>query len=105
MVKKVSDDSFQEVVLGSEIPVLVDFWVPWCGPCQMVSPVVEKLSNDYAGKVKFCKVNVDEAPETAEIYGIRSIPILMLFKGGQNVNEIVGAVPESSIRAMIHKAL
>ncbi len=71
----------------------------------MVSPAVEKLSNDYAGKVNFCKVNVDEAPETAGIYGIMSIPTLMLFKGGQNLNEIVGAVPESSIRAMINKAL
>jgi thioredoxin 1 len=105
MVKEVSDHSFQEVVLGSELPALVDFWAPWCGPCQMVSPTVEKLSNDYAGKVNFCKVNVDEAPETAGMYGIMSIPTLMLFKGGKNLNEIVGAVPESSIRAMIHKAL
>ena len=105
MVKEVSDHRFQEVVLGSKLPVLVDFWAPWCGPCQMVSPAVEKLSNDYAGKVNFCKVNVDEAPETAGIYGIMSIPTLMLFKGGHNLNEIVGAVPESSIRAMIHKAL
>lgn len=101
MVKEVSDQNFQEVVLGSELPVLVDFWAPWCGPCQMVSPIIEKLSNDYVEMFGFCKVNVDEAPETARSFGIMSIPTLMLFKDGKKVKEIVGAVPESTIMSMI----
>ena len=105
MVKEVSDKNFQEIVLGSEFPVLVDFWAPWCGPCHRVSPVIEKLSNDYMDKFGFCKVNVDEAPETARNYGIMSIPTLMLFKDGQKTNEIVGAVPESTIKSMIDAAL
>ena len=105
MVKEVSDYDFQEAVIESKLPVLVDFWAPWCGPCSMVSPTVDKLSNDYEDIFKFCKANVDEAPETARGYGIMSIPTLMIFKGGQRVNEVVGAVPESTIKSMIDEAL
>ena len=101
MVRKVSDQDFQDIVLGSEIPVLVDFWAPWCGPCHMVSPVIEKLSNDYADNFVFCKVNVDEAPKTAQSYGIMSIPTLIIFRNGEKEDQIVGAVPESEIKSMI----
>ena len=80
MVSEIKDQNFEEEILKSELPVLVDFWAPWCGPCHMVSPVVEKLSDSYSGKFKFCKVNIDEAQITASKYGIMSIPTLMFFK-------------------------
>jgi len=105
MVKEVTDQNFSEDVLKAEMPVLIDFWAPWCGPCNMVSPVVEKVADDYVDKMEFCKMNVDEAPETARSYGIMSIPTLMLFKNGQKVDEIIGAVPESSIKTMISTVL
>jgi len=105
VVKEVSDQDFREVVLGSEIPVLVDFWAPWCGPCHMVSPAIERLSNDYVDRFRFYKVNVDEAPQTSGTYGIMSIPTLMFFKDGEKIDEIVGAVPESAIKSMIDAIL
>lgn len=105
MVKEVTDQNFAEDVLKAERPVLIDFWAPWCGPCNMVSPVVEKVADDYVDKMEFCKMNVDEAPETARSYGIMSIPTLMLFKNGEKVDEIIGAVPESSIKTMISTVL
>jgi len=105
MVKEVTDQNFAEDVLKAERPVLIDFWAPWCGPCNMVSPVVEKVAADYVDKMEFCKMNVDEAPETARSYGIMSIPTLMLFKNGEKVDEIIGAVPESSIKTMISTVL
>ncbi len=105
MVKEVTDQNFEEDVLKAEMPVLIDFWAPWCGPCQMVSPVIEKLSDGYVDKVEFYKMNVDEAPTTAQSYGIMSIPTLMLFKNGQKIDEIIGAVPESSIKTMINAFL
>jgi thioredoxin 1 len=105
MVKEVTDQNFAEYVLKAETPVFLDFWAPWCGPCQMVSPVVEKLSDDYVDKLEFYKVNVDEAPTTAQSYGITSIPTLMLFKNGQKVDKIIGAVSELSIMTMINAVL
>ncbi|MBW1803044.1 MAG: thioredoxin [Deltaproteobacteria bacterium] len=105
MVKEVLDQDFQDLVLKSEIPVLVDFWAPWCGPCHMVSPVVEKLSNEYTDKFRFCKMNVDEAPKTAQSYDIMSIPTLMIFKNGKRVDQIIGAVPESALKSKIDAAL
>ncbi len=101
MVNEVTEDNFEEEVLKSETAVLVDFWAPWCGPCHMVSPVVEKLSGDYEGKFKFCKINVDEAQKIAMEYAIMGIPTLMFFKDGKKVDKVVGAVPEDTIRPKI----
>ncbi|MBD2151979.1 thioredoxin [Pseudanabaena sp. FACHB-1277] len=101
----VTDASFEQDVLKSDIPVLVDFWAPWCGPCRMVAPVVEEVSVLYEGKIKVFKLNTDENPAVAGQYGIRSIPTLMLFKGGQRVDVVVGAVPKSTLCTTIDKHL
>jgi thioredoxin 1 len=96
-----NEDDFNEKVLQSEIPVLVDFWAPWCGPCQMVSPVVEELSRDYLDKLSVCKLNVDEVSSVAAQYNIMSIPTLIIFKDGKVVDQIVGAVPKDAIEQRI----
>ena len=100
-VVEVTDTSFEEEVLGSEVPVEVDFWAPWCGPCRMVGPIYDKLSEEYDGRFKFCKINVDENPTTAMKYQIMSIPMQMFFTGGEQVDSILGAVPEHNIRKMV----
>ncbi|TVQ47677.1 MAG: thioredoxin [Gloeocapsa sp. DLM2.Bin57] len=101
----VTDENFKELVLDSDLPVLVDFWAPWCGPCRMVAPVVEEIAEQYDGQVKVVKVNTDENPNTATQYGIRSIPTLILFKGGQRVDTVVGAVPKTTLANTIEKYL
>lgn len=101
----VTDASFKQDVLDSELPVLVDFWAPWCGPCRMVAPVVDEISQQYDGKLKVVKLNTDENPNVASQYGIRSIPTLMIFKGGQKVDMVVGAVPKSTLANTIEKYL
>ena len=99
----VTDGSFKEEVLESNIPVLVDFWAPWCGPCRMVAPVVEDISKQYEGQVKVVKLNTDENPNIASQYGIRSIPTLMIFKGGERVDMVVGAVPKTTLANTLEK--
>jgi len=104
-VTEVKEADFKEVVLDSELPVLVDFWAPWCGPCRMVAPVVEEISQQYEGKVKVVKLNTDENPQIASQYGIRSIPTLMVFKGGQKIEMVVGAVPKTTLSNTLEKHL
>ena len=101
----VSDNEWDAEVLSSDTPVLVDFWAPWCGPCKMVAPVVDELAEEYDGKVKFVKLNTDENIETASKYGIRSIPTLMVFKGGEAVEQVVGFRPKSELKKSLDKAL
>ena len=104
-VIEVTDQNFEQEVLRSDLPTEVDFWAPWCGPCVMVSPIYDKLSEEYDGSMKFCKINVDENPQTAMKYQIMSIPMQMYFADGQKVDEILGAVPEHTIRAMVEGIL
>jgi thioredoxin 1 len=102
-VANVTDVSFESEVLKSDLPVLVDFWAPWCGPCKAVAPVVEDLSKEYEGRLKVVKLNTDENPKTAQAYQIRGIPSLYLFKSGQVVEQVVGAVPKSTLASAINK--
>lgn len=102
---QVNDKNFEVEVLQSDLPVLVDFWATWCGPCKSVSPIVDDLSKEYSGRVKVAKLNVDENPATPSQYGVRGIPTLILFKGGKILEQIVGAVPKTRLTAMIEKAL
>ncbi|MCL2938391.1 MAG: thioredoxin [Trichodesmium sp. MAG_R02] len=103
--EQVTDQTFKERVLNEdeEIPVLVDFWAPWCGPCRMVSPIVDEVATIYKEKVKVFKLNTDENPNTASKYGIRSIPTLMIFKKGQRLDMVVGAVPKSTLATTLEK--
>ena len=100
-----TDGNFEPEILKSDIPVMVDFWAPWCGPCHVIAPVIEELAAEYAGRVKVAKMNVDDNPATPSQYGIRGIPTVILFKDGKVFDQIVGAVPKSKMEEMIKKAL
>ena len=101
MEVKVNDVNFESEVLKSDIPVFVDFWAEWCGPCHMVTPVVEEIAKEYKGRLKVCKVNVDHASKASSSYGIMSIPTLAVFKDGKVVDKIVGAVPKDQLVSML----
>ncbi|HKJ32881.1 MAG TPA: thioredoxin [Balneolales bacterium] len=97
----VSDSNFEEEVLKSNTPVLVDFWAEWCGPCRMVGPIVEELAKEYEGKAKVTKLNVDDNPEVSIKYNIRSIPAMLIFKDGEVVDQVIGAVPKSHLKKQL----
>ncbi|TAM83147.1 MAG: thioredoxin TrxA [Candidimonas sp.] len=104
-IKHVSDASFEADVLKSSVPVLVDYWAPWCGPCKMIAPMLEEASKEYQGRITFAKVNVDENPDTAAKFGIRGIPTLMLFKNGKTAATKVGALSKSQLTSFLSDSL
>ena len=105
MVNEIKDQDFDQEVLKSSLPVVVDFWAPWCGPCKQIAPIVEKLSEEYKDKLKFCKINVDENHDTASKYHVMSIPTLIFFKKGQLVEQTVGGVSEKTLRSKLQELL
>jgi thioredoxin 1 len=104
-VAELTDDTFDAEVLQSAKPVLVDFWAPWCGPCRMIAPVVEELASENAERAKFVKINIDESPGTAQNYGVSSIPTLMVFKGGDVVERLVGVQPKNKLQDALNAAI
>jgi thioredoxin 1 len=104
-VTAVADDTFEHEVLKSSTPVLIDFWAPWCAPCRAIAPIVEELSVTYAGKLKVVKMNVDDNPKTPSRYGVRGIPNLILFQGGEVKEQIVGAVPKAQLVKVIDRVV
>jgi thioredoxin 1 len=105
LITSVSDDTFETDVLGSELPVLVDFWAEWCGPCKMIAPVLEQIAAEFEGQLKIVKLNIDQNEQTAPKYGIRSIPTLMLFRNGQAEATKIGAMSKSELTTFIQQAL
>lgn len=105
MVLEVNDQNFENEVIKAGTPVVVDFWAPWCGPCRMLAPVTEKLADAYSGKVKFCKINVDENPEMSKKYQVMSIPLVLFFKDGKQKDSSLGAVPETMLKPKVEALL
>jgi thioredoxin 1 len=101
----VTDSAFEKTVLNSTIPVIVDFWAPWCGPCKMIAPLLEKIAKENAGKVLIAKVNTDENPEWAMKYGVQGIPTMLFFSGGKIIHRQVGAIPEPMLRTVVAQFL
>jgi thioredoxin 1 len=104
-ITQVGDDNFEAEVLRSGLPVLIDFWAPWCGPCKSIAPIIEELAREYEGRLKVAKLNVDENPATPSRYGVRGIPNLIILKGGAVKEQLVGAVPKSRLVDAIERAL
>ena len=102
---KVTDMTFEDEVLGADVPVLVDFWAEWCGPCKMIHPALEELAVEFAGKIKVAKVNVDENPKLPAQYGVRGIPALFMFKGGEVISNRTGAAPKASLKGWIEESV
>ncbi len=101
----INDTNFEEIVLKAKTPVLVDFWAPWCAPCRMVAPLIEEVAREYAGRMDFAKINVDENPRVSSRYGIRAIPTLLIFKDGKPVDQIVGFIPKAELKEHLEKVL
>jgi thioredoxin 1 len=104
-VKHINDSDFGTAVLQSPTPVLIDFWAPWCGPCRMIGPVIDELSSEYQGRVSMVKINVDDNPAIAQQLGVSSIPTLMLFKGGQLADRVLGAMPKAELKRFLDRNL
>lgn len=100
-----TDSEFDSIVLHSDVPVLIDFWATWCGPCRMIAPIIEEMADEFEGRAKICKLDVDNNTQVASKYGIRSIPTILIFKNGEVVDQIVGAVPKHKIVDMLHSHL
>jgi thioredoxin 1 len=104
-IKNIGEQDFKAIVLDSQVPVLVDFWAVWCGPCRMVAPIVDELSEEYKGKMQFAKVNVDDSPKIASSYNVMSIPTLIVFKEGKPYEQVVGYRPKKDIQKVLDKVL
>lgn len=105
MAEQITDSDFNKIITDSDTPVLVDFWAPWCGPCRAMGPVLDELSKEYAGKVRICKMNVDENQQTPRQYNVRAIPTMVLIKNGQTVDTITGAVSKDALKQVLAKAI